>query len=54
MQHQVTGADAERLTDLVDDELSESSARKLASILLGINHTPSDDDKMALRAITGE
>ena len=54
MQHTVTAADAERLRDLVDDDLSDPAARKLAGILLRINHNPADDDKVALAALAGE
>lgn len=54
MQHKVTGADAERLQDIFDDDLSDTSSRKLAGIVLGINHRPGDDDKVALAALAGE
>lgn len=53
MQHKVTAADAERLTDIVDDPESNGSARELAGILLGVNHAPSDEDKAALAALAG-
>lgn len=54
MQHKVTGADAERLQDIFDDDLSDTSSRKLAGIVLRINHRPGDDDKVALAALAGE
>jgi hypothetical protein len=54
MQHKVTAADAERLADIVADDLSDASARKLAGILLGIEHSPGEADKAALKALAGE
>jgi hypothetical protein len=51
MQHTVTTADAERLADIVDDDFSDDSARKLAGILLTINHSPSDEDKAVLASL---
>ena len=51
MEHRVTPADAKRLADIVDDDFSDDSARKLAGILLNINHTPSDDDKVVLASL---
>lgn len=51
MQHKVTEADAERLVEIVEDEASDASARTLAGILLGVNHTPSGEDKTALAAL---
>jgi oligoendopeptidase F len=50
-QHKVAEKDTERLTDIVNDDSSEADSRTLASILLRTNHTPSDDDKMALAAL---
>ena len=52
MEHRVTPADAKRLADIVDDDFSDDSARKLAGILLNINHTPSDDDKVVLASLS--
>lgn len=51
MQHKVTEGDAKRLVEIVEDEESDASARKLAGILLGVNHTPSGEDKAALAAL---
>lgn len=51
MQHKVTPADSERLVEIVEDEESDASARQLAGILLGVNHTPSGEDKAALAAL---
>jgi hypothetical protein len=54
IEHEVKPADAERLADIVDDDLSDASARRLAEILLRINHSPGDDDKVALAALAEE
>jgi hypothetical protein len=51
MEHKVTAADAERLADIVDDDFSDDSARKLAGILLNIDHSPSDEDKVVLASL---
>lgn len=53
-EHKVVEKDTERLTDIVDDDSSDADARKLAGILLRVNHTPSDGDKAALAALAGE
>jgi protein required for attachment to host cells len=37
-----------------DDDLSDASARRLAEILLRINRSPGDDDKVALAALAEE
>lgn len=54
MEHKVKPADAERLAEIVDDDLSDDSARELAGILLRIEQSPGDDDKVALAALGGE
>jgi hypothetical protein len=54
IEHKVKPADAERLADIVDDDLSDASARRLAEILLRINRSPGDDDKVALAALAEE
>jgi len=51
MQHKGAGDAAERLQDIVDDDLSDGSARRLAEILLRIDQSPGDDDKVALAAL---
>lgn len=51
IEHKVVEKDTERLTDIVDDETAGADARELAGILLRINHSPSDQDKMALAAL---
>lgn len=50
-QHKVTEKDAERLEDTISDGNTETDARKLASILLRIHHTASDEDKTTLAAL---
>ncbi|MDH3334557.1 MAG: hypothetical protein OEM30_09195 [Gammaproteobacteria bacterium] len=54
MQGKVTGGDAERLQDIVDDDFSDDVARRLAGILLRIEHEPGDKDRVALAALAGE
>ena len=54
MEHQVKPADAERLADIVDDDLSDALARRLAEILLRINNSPGENDKVALAALAGK
>ena len=54
MQGKVTGGDAERLQDIVDDDFSDVSAQKLAEILLSVDNSLGDDDKVALAALAGE
>jgi len=54
MEHKVKPADAERLADIVDDDLSDALARRLAEILLRIDNSPGDDDKVALAALAEE
>ena len=54
MERTVTAADAERLLDIVDDDLSDESARKLAAVLLRINQSPSDEDKLTLTALLSD
>ena len=54
IDNKVRPADAERLADIVDDDLSDASARRLAEILLRINHSPGDDDKVELAALAEE
>ena len=54
MEHKVKAADAERLLDIVDDDLSDESARKLAAVLLRINQSPSDEDKLTLTALLSD
>jgi len=51
IEHKVKAADAERLLDIGDDDLSDESARKLAAVLLRINQSPSDEDKLTLTAL---
>jgi hypothetical protein len=51
MEHKVKTADAERLADIAEDDFYDESVRKLASILLNINHSPSDEDKVVLAAL---
>lgn len=51
MQGKVTGGDAERLQDIVDDDFSDDMARRLAGILLRTEHKPGDEDKVALAAL---
>ena len=53
MEHQVKSADAQRLADIVDDDLSGDAARKLAGIVLGINHMASDEARAELEALAG-
>ena len=53
-EHKVVEKDTERLTDIIDDDSSAADARQLAGILLRVNHTPSDGDKVALAALAGE
>jgi hypothetical protein len=48
MQGKVTGADAERLQDIVDDDFFDDMVRRLAGILLRVEHKPGDEDKAAL------
>ena len=40
-----------RLVDIVEDDLSDPLAQKLAGILLNINHMPSDADKTVLATL---
>ena len=54
IEHKVKPADAERLADIVDDDLSDALARRLAEILLRIDNSPGDDDKVALAALAEE
>jgi len=54
MQGKVTGGDAERLQDIVDDDFSDDVARRLAGILLRIEHEPGDKDRVALATLAGE
>ncbi|MDH3615608.1 MAG: hypothetical protein OEQ90_03965 [Gammaproteobacteria bacterium] len=54
MQGKVTGGDAERLQDIIDDDFSDVMARRLAGILLRVEHKPGDEDKVALAALAGE
>ena len=51
MRNTVTAGDAERLHDIVDDDLADATARKLAEILLKIDSSPGDDDKLTLAAL---
>ena len=51
MRNTVTAGDAERLQDIVDDDLADATARKLAEILLKIDSSPGDDDKLTLAAL---
>jgi hypothetical protein len=54
MEQKVNAADAERLLDIVDDDLSDESARKLAAVLLRINQRPSDQDRLTLSALLSD
>jgi hypothetical protein len=54
MERKVNAADAERLLDIVDDDLSDESARKLAAVLLRINQSPSDEDKLTLTTLLSD
>ena len=51
IEHKVLEKDTERLNDIINDDNADADARKLASILLRINHAPSGDDKKALAAL---
>jgi hypothetical protein len=53
-EHKVPEADTERLKEVIDDDSTDADARKLASILLRTNHSPSDEDKTALAALAKE
>jgi hypothetical protein len=54
MERKVNAADAERLLDIVDDDLSDESARKLAAVLRRINQSPSDEDKLTLTTLLSD
>ena len=54
MERKINAADAERLLDIVDDDLSDESARKLAAVLLRINQSPSEEDKLTLTALLSD
>ena len=54
IEHKVVEKDAERLSDIISDDSTSANARKLAGILLRINHAPSDEDKTALAALAEE
>ena len=51
MEHKVLEKDTERLTDIINDDSAGADVRKLAGIVLRINHAPSDEDKTALAAL---
>lgn len=51
-EHKVAEKDTERLLDIIGDDTSDADARQLAGIVLRVNHTPGDDDKMMLTKLS--
>jgi hypothetical protein len=51
IEHKVLEKDTDRLEDIIGDGSAGADARTLASILLRINHAPSDEDKTTLAAL---
>jgi inactivated superfamily I helicase len=53
-EHKILEKDTDRLSDIISDDSTDAGARKLATILLRVNHSPSDEDKTELSALAEE
>ena len=51
IEHQAKAADKEKLSAIVADESAPSGLRDVASVVLALNHTPSDSDIAKLEKI---
>ena len=52
IEHQANAADKEKLSAIVADESAPAGLRDVASVVLALNHTPSDADVEKLGKIT--